>query len=167
MKFQISNHQSFRFSFSQLNSILIRELGVARIFKRQMASLLSMDRESDPSYLEWVRLKDSSAPSAGRDVIEVASKLIETLFEKVNQAEALRDASEREFGMYRLIECSTRCESALRMFFRADTDHRVQLKTRESIFWSRHPPSFNNRLKMLFSSLISPKPRAKSFVRIA
>lgn len=67
-----------------------------------------MDRESDPSYLEWVRLKDSSTSSAGRDVLEVASKLIESLFEKVNQAEALRDASEREFGTYRLLEVAFR-----------------------------------------------------------
>lgn len=59
-----------------------------------------MDRESDPSYLEWVRLKDSSTTSAGRDVVELASSLIESLFEKLNEAEALREASCREFGTY-------------------------------------------------------------------
>lgn len=76
-----------------------------------------MDRESDPSYLEWVRLKDSSTSSAGRDVIEIASKLIESLFEKVNQAEALRDASEREFGTYCSYYFETMCWRVLSILF--------------------------------------------------
>ena len=58
-----------------------------------------MDRESDPSYLEWVRLKDSSTTSVGRDVADLASNLIEALYEKLNAAEALQEASSREFGM--------------------------------------------------------------------
>jgi len=61
-------------------------------------SLLTMDRESDPSYLEWVRLKDSSTSATGRDVVELASKLIEELYEKLSESNALYEASSREFG---------------------------------------------------------------------
>lgn len=60
-----------------------------------------MDRESDPSYLEWVRLKGSSSTATGQDVVELASKLIETLYEQLSEAQALHEASAREFGMHR------------------------------------------------------------------
>lgn len=61
-----------------------------------------MDRESDPSYLEWVRLKGSTTGSAGQDVVDLASSLIERLYERLSSAEALQEASSREFGSSQL-----------------------------------------------------------------
>lgn len=57
-----------------------------------------MSREADPSYLEWVRLKGSSAKSAGQDVVDLASSLIDSLYEKLSAAEASLSASQRSFG---------------------------------------------------------------------
>lgn len=59
---------------------------------------LTMDRETDPSYLEWVRLKESSSSLGGQDLIQLASNLIETLYERLNESEALQEAQRRDFG---------------------------------------------------------------------
>lgn len=58
-----------------------------------------MDPQLDPSYAEWVKLKEASSGSPGHDVVELASSLIEELYQKIASLEAVHVSASRDFGM--------------------------------------------------------------------
>ena len=61
--------------------------------------LFTMEPGSDPSYLEWIRLKDSASAQSGQDVMALASSLIDSLHERLCSLQAVHDSSIRDFGM--------------------------------------------------------------------